>query len=121
MVVTFTNKASEELKERLQKHISEEIKYIGTFHSIANRILRENVDLEEFGYSKDFRIISYDEAGEILNNIIREGRLNIKYKSKVQKRIEEFKNGNILYANMKREDDIERLYEEYKRVKKIKT
>lgn len=120
MVVTFTNKAAEELKERLKNNIDEEIKYIGTFHSIANRILRENVDIDRYGYTRDFKIITYEEAGEILNNIVKEGRLNIKYKSKIQKRIEEFKNGNLLYANMKKEDDIEKLYEEYKRVKKEK-
>lgn len=85
MVVTFTNKAAEELKERLKNNIDEEIKYIGTFHSIANRILRENVDLDRYGYTKDFKIITYEEAGEILNNIAKEGRLNIKYKSKIQK------------------------------------
>ncbi|MCX7694319.1 MAG: ATP-dependent helicase [Caloramator sp.] len=120
MVVTFTNKAAEELKERLKNNIDEDVKYIGTFHSIANRILRENIDLNRFGYTKEFKIISYEEASEIINDIVKEGRLNIKYKSKIQKRIEEFKNGNLLYANMKKEDDIKILYEEYRRVKKEK-
>lgn len=44
--------------------------------------------------------------------------MKVKYKSKLQKRIEEFKNGNILYGNMKNEDDIKKLYEMYGEGKK---
>lgn len=118
MIVTFTNKAADEIKERIKKYISEDINYIGTFHSIAAKILREKIRIEDFGYTKDFKIISYQEAGDILNRIIEEGKLKVKYKSKLQKRIEEFKNGNILYGNMKNEDDIKKLYEMYSEVKK---
>lgn len=37
MIVTFTNKAADEIKQRIKKYISEDINYIGTFHSIANK------------------------------------------------------------------------------------
>lgn len=117
MVVTFTNKSANEIKDRLKKFISEDISYIGTFHSIANKILREKIDLKSFGYNDQFKIISYQEAGEILNKIVVDCNFKVRYKSKLQKRIEEFKNGNILYANMKKEDEIEKVYEEYKRIK----
>ncbi|GFR35266.1 ATP-dependent helicase [Thermobrachium celere] len=117
MVVTFTNKAADEIRDRLKNYINDELKYLGTFHSIANKILRENVELERYGYSKDFKIITNEEAAEILNKIVEEGKLKIKYKSKILKRIEEFKSGNVLYANMKKQDDIKKLYEEYKKVK----
>ncbi len=45
--VTFTNKAAKEMKERITKLVSEEnIKYawVGTFHSICSRILRQDID-----------------------------------------------------------------------------
>lgn len=118
MIVTFTNKAADEIKERIKKYISDEIYYIGTFHSIAAKILREKTSIVDYGYTKDFKIISYQEAGDILNRIIDEGKLKVKYKSKIQKRIDEFKNGNVLYGNMKNEDDIKKLYEMYGEIKK---
>lgn len=118
MIVTFTNKAADEIKERIKKYISDDIYYIGTFHSIAAKILRDKIDLTSFGYNKDFKIVTCQEAGDIFNRIIDEGKLKVKYKSKIQKRIEEFKNGNILYGNMKNEDDIKKLYDMYVEIKK---
>jgi len=43
MAVTFTNKAAREMKERLEKMVSAQVKDItmGTFHAICARILRQ--------------------------------------------------------------------------------
>ena len=49
LAVTFTNKAANEMKFRIEEHIghlSEGLKWIGTFHSICVKILRRHhVDL----------------------------------------------------------------------------
>ena len=52
LLTTFTNKAANEIKERIVKVVGEEGKKmtVGTFHSICNRILRQYG--EKIGYAK---------------------------------------------------------------------
>ncbi len=67
LAVTFTNKAAKEMKERLGKIIGENtVKYmwVGTFHGICGRILRENIDNYNFqsGKKLDKNFTIYDET-----------------------------------------------------------
>ena len=66
LAVTFTNKAAKEMKERLSKILGEDVvKYmwVGTFHSICGRILRQDIDKYEFqsGKKLDKNFTIYDE------------------------------------------------------------
>lgn len=120
VVLTFTNKAANEIRERVlafDEEIKNSMKYFGTFHSVARTILSESPKIEEMGYTRDFEIIDNEEAGQMLTDIIERNRLKIKYKAKLMKRIEEFKKGKTLYGVMKNQDDIGELYEEYGREK----
>ncbi len=120
VVLTFTNKAANEIVERalaLGKELKGSMKYFGTFHSVARAILSESPKLQEMGYRADFKIIDNMEAGQLLTDIIESRKLKIKYKAKLMKRIEEFKRGKTLYGVMKNQDDIGELYEEYGREK----
>ena len=70
LAVTFTNKAAKEMKERLGFILGEEtVKYmwVGTFHSICGRILRENVENYNFqsGKKLDKNFSIYDETDSI--------------------------------------------------------
>ncbi|MDO4732560.1 MAG: UvrD-helicase domain-containing protein [Bacillota bacterium] len=60
LAVTFTNKAANEMKERIQKmlDINTRWMWIGTFHSLCARILRQ--EGESFGLGRNFLI--YDDA-----------------------------------------------------------
>jgi len=68
LAVTFTNKAAQEMKDRI-KFISKDISkrnmikglWMGTFHSICARILRQEIDI--LGYDKNFVI--YDKADQL--------------------------------------------------------
>lgn len=116
IVLTFTNKAADEILERIfeyEKDIYNKAKYFGTFHSVARTILNESSKLESIGYKKGFEIIDNAYAFNILTSIIENKNLNIKYKSKLVKRIEEFKKGQKLFGVMKKDDDIEKLYKIY--------
>jgi len=54
LVLTFTNKAAKEMRDRITKVVGAEAKniWMGTFHSIFARILR--VEAELIGYQKKF-------------------------------------------------------------------
>ncbi len=70
LAVTFTNKAAREMKERLASILGEEtVKYmwVGTFHSICGRILRENIENYNFqsGKKLDKNFSIYDETDSI--------------------------------------------------------
>ncbi len=62
LAITFTNKAANELKERVEGILGEVANdmWLGTFHSICMKILRRNID--KLGYSSDFLI--YDSADQ---------------------------------------------------------
>ena len=60
LMVTFTNKAAGEMKERLFKVIGTRVPNVGTFHSMSARILRH--EAEAVGLSRDFVI--YDDSDQ---------------------------------------------------------
>lgn len=122
VVLTFTKKATEEMKNRIAAfgdNLVGSMRLFGTFHSVARQILSESEILDTLGYKSNFEIIDNDEASTLLFNIMETSKLQIKYKSKLLKRIEEFKNGKSLYGVMKKSDDIEELISLY-REEKIK-
>lgn len=70
LAVTFTNKAAKEMKERLAVILGENVvKYmwVGTFHSICGRILRQDIDSYEFqsGKKLDKNFTIYDEQDSL--------------------------------------------------------
>ncbi len=70
LAVTFTNKAAKEMKERLAGILGEDVvKYmwVGTFHSICGRILRQDIDKYEFqsGKKLDKNFTIYDEQDSL--------------------------------------------------------
>lgn len=75
LAITFTNKAANELKERLEKMLGEEAKDIwaSTFHSSCVRILRR--DGEVLGYNKNFTIYDTDDSKRLIKECQRQ--LNI--------------------------------------------
>ena len=64
LAVTFTNKAANEMKERVARLVHNEAKnlWIGTFHSTCLRILKREINKLD-GYRRDF--IIYDDADQI--------------------------------------------------------
>ena len=66
LLTTFTNKAANEIKERIVKVVGDEGKKmtVGTFHSICNRILRQYG--EKIGYTKTFTILDESDADKII-------------------------------------------------------
>ncbi|MHC8950495.1 ATP-dependent helicase [Sphingobacterium hungaricum] len=78
LVLTFTNKAAKEMRERIKSVVGAEAKniWMGTFHSVFARILR--VEAELLGYPKNFTIYDTDDSKSLLRAIIKEMNLNDK-------------------------------------------
>ena len=70
LAVTFTNKAAAEMKKRIGEIIGDQVNnlWVGTFHSIASRILRRHPEL--VGLRNDFTIIDSDDQTRLLKQII---------------------------------------------------
>lgn len=72
LAITFTNKAANEMRERLENMIPESAgaMLISTFHSMCVRILRRFIDRLS-GYTKNFSIYGEDEKERIVKSIIK--------------------------------------------------
>ena len=97
LALTFTNKAAREMKERIQKLVGTDARYLwmGTFHSICAKLLRH--DAERLDYTKDFTIYDTTDSKSLLKAICKERGLDDKiYKpSAVLGRISMAKNNLI--------------------------
>src|SRR3990167_11559845 len=63
VMITFTNRAANEMKERIAKKLTGDKKlgYVGTFHSFSAKILR--IEGEKIGI--DRRFVIYDESDQL--------------------------------------------------------
>lgn len=70
--VTFTNKAADEMKERICKICNGNWKnyWIGTFHSLCLRILRNHI--EQIGFNRNFIIYDEDDQAALIKRILKE-------------------------------------------------
>ena len=117
VVLTFTNKAAREIKERIatflgdiDANLNKQLRYFGTFHSVARQILEEHPQLTTLGYKSGFMILDEQEKQEFLERIITQEGLTLKYQNKLSKRWRNYREtGTVLMGNMKSEDDLERL------------
>ena len=119
MALTFTNKAAREMKERIQKLVGEDARYLvmGTFHSVCTRLIRPYADL--LGFTRDFSIYDTTDTKSVLKAICKEHGLDEKiYKpAAVYSRISIAKNRGISpdeygkNSQLLREDREMRLYE----------
>ena len=69
LAITFTKKATNEMRERVAKMVGDGAKYvnISTIHALCARILRKGI--EAIGYTRDFEIVDDEDASKIMNEI----------------------------------------------------
>ena len=99
IVLTFTNKAADEIRKRLEVREREKgtisteeslkLPGFGTFHSVALYLLKEQLPLEETGWKKDFLVMDPDEELDLALEVIAEHQLKVKYKNRLKKRLEQ--------------------------------
>ena len=79
LAVTFTNKAAREMKERVSAITSgavESMPWLGTFHSVAARMLRSHAEL--VGLQSNFTILDTDDQMRVLKQLIAASNLDEK-------------------------------------------
>ncbi|MEZ5326761.1 MAG: ATP-dependent helicase [Verrucomicrobiales bacterium] len=76
LLLTFTNKAANEMKQRVEKLLPGCTTGLwgGTFHSICNRILRRHADLR--GFSRSYTILDSDDQKSLIGKIIKEAKID---------------------------------------------
>lgn len=92
LAITFTNKATREMAERVQNMCDEgERIWISTFHSMCAKILRQ--DIERLGYSRSFTIYDEDDSEKVVKDILNEFSMaDDKWKKNVLFHISNWKN-----------------------------
>ena len=130
LAVTFTNKAAKEMKERIGKILGEDtVKYmwVGTFHGICGRILRENIDKYNTAtgkkLDKNFTIYDDSDTNQIITRAIKKLNLDDKvYQTKLVKSVISNAKNKMqdattfaTYARDFKSQKIASIYEEYEK------
>ena len=124
LAITFTNKAANEMKERIEKLIGDAAKdlWMGTFHSICVRILRRYID--RIGYKTDFVIFDTSDQKTLIKECLKTLKVDDKIftDSGVLSEISNGKNEmlepkayGVKYAGDFRKKTIAEIYELYQR------
>ncbi len=103
LAITFTNKAAKEMQSRVGELLNHSVDYmwIGTFHAMCVRILRQNIEL--LSYPKQFSIYDRDNQITLVKECLDELQLSTEYfkPSSVIARISNCKNAMITPEEVK--------------------
>lgn len=121
LAITFTNKAAQEMKERVEQLVENtQDMWICTFHSLCVRILRQFAD--RIGFSKSFSIYGEQEKENIVKRILVELNIDEDKKKTFVYHISNAKNQNLSVEEYKKEyafvqdiDNICKVYEQYQK------
>ncbi len=103
LCLTFTNKAANEMRTRIEKMLGMDddkpkkyYGWIGTFHSLFGKILR--MEAEKLGYSPNFTIYDEEDSFKTIRQILREGNYSEEVFSPagIRWQISKMKNGLVL-------------------------
>ena len=109
LVLTFTNKAAREMRERITSLVGPEAKniWMGTFHSVFAKLLR--VEADKIGYPNNFTIYDTDDSKSVLRAILKEMNLDDKLYSPnfVHNRISAAKNNLVSWGEYQKNEQIQ--------------
>jgi DNA helicase-2/ATP-dependent DNA helicase PcrA len=125
LALTFTNKAANEMKQRIKKLVGNKADsiWMGTFHSIFARILR--IEAKFLNYERNFSIYDAEDSSSLVSNII--SNFNIELESlttnNIKHRISFLKNHMIMPPEFKQhhiknpvtDEKIAEIYVEYQK------
>ncbi len=107
LAITFTNKAANEMKLRVQKLVGYANMNISTFHSFCASFLRDNISRLS-GYNSHFSIYADDEKNKVIKDIIKSNNIEEDIAKEVARHLSNAKNENMCfedYINLKQHID----------------
>jgi DNA helicase II / ATP-dependent DNA helicase PcrA len=124
LALTFTNKAANEMKERVADLLNTSIDklWMGTFHSVFARILR--IEAEKIGFTRNFTIYDTDDSVNVVKQVMAENGISTEKTNPkgIQATISFLKNKLILPEEFSQsaktfyEKIVDRVYPEYQRI-----
>jgi DNA helicase II / ATP-dependent DNA helicase PcrA len=76
LAVTFTNKAAQEMRDRVTRLLEgrpkESAPLVSTFHSLCVRVLRREIEKLEEGYTRSFTIYDQDDSARVVKSCIKD-------------------------------------------------
>ena len=121
LALTFTNKAANEMKERIVSLVSANAEkvWMGTFHSISARLLR--FEAEKIGYTRNYSIYDTVDSANIIKQVMQDNNISTEKMNPkgIQSSISYLKNKLILpseYSDIAKthyEKIIEKIYPQY--------
>ena len=73
LAITFTNKAANEMRTRVENLIGSHTAFVGTFHSFGLKVIKENTQMLEM--SNNFTIIDTEDVNSVIKKVLKD--LNI--------------------------------------------
>lgn len=109
LVLTFTNKAAREMRDRITHLVGADAKniWMGTFHSVFAKLLR--VEADKIGYPNNFTIYDTDDSKSVLRAILKEMSLDDKLYNPnfVHNRISAAKNNLVSWQEYQQNEQIQ--------------
>ena len=109
LVLTFTNKAAREMRERITHLVGPEAKniWMGTFHSVFAKLLR--VEADKIGYPNNFTIYDTDDTKSVYRAVLKEMQLDDKLYSVnfVLNRVSAAKNNLVSWQEYQNNEQIQ--------------
>lgn len=126
LAITFTNKATKEMQERIEKMVPDHIGVtIKTFHSFCASILRENISKLD-GFDRYFSVYDDKAQKDLLKKVIKDLGIDEEIGKKCDYHISNAKNQGLMPTEYLRDnryepniEDIVRVYREYQEQLKI--
>ena len=118
-ILTFTNKAAEEMKSRIRElgrdlaPSFEDFWLTGTFHGVSRALLARALPVQQLERTPRFRIVDARERRRLMDEIIDREGLTIRYRNRLDRRLERLATGRTRFGVMKHDDDIRRLVSLY--------
>lgn len=107
LAVTFTNKAAKEMQDRLEAMVTADIRamWVGTFHGIANRLLRYHA--EEAGLPKTFQIMDSSDQLSLIKRLMKEAGIDtdVNDPKAFQSRINRFKEAGLRASDVAADEE----------------